>query len=86
MNTDKFFGEAGVFQQACELYQKRAFSQAVALHSASLGASRIAYCLGHCFAAVLRTRAMPITDEDLEAVAKRASSVDWREFVNGFRR
>jgi hypothetical protein len=85
VDTEQFFGEGAVFQQACQLYRARAFPQKIALHAVALHESRILYCLGWCFASALRSRQMAITDAELEGVARRASSTEyWQEFVDGF--
>ena len=57
------------------------------LFTDTLGESRIAFCLGYAFAQVLHQRGMPITDGDLEIIAKgKIITGKWPEFVNGFRR
>lgn len=83
--TSDYFGEGGVFSQACKKYRSRSLPLAVMAHASELGRSTIAYCLGYAFADALKDRSMTISDEDLIKIADgKISYGDPKEFLNGF--
>lgn len=86
MTIQRFFGEDGAFNEACEMYINHSLPMDLVIVSSTLGKSELAYRLGYCFGEALKRRGMVIADEGLNRVAKNKISYgDPQKFVEGFR-
>ena len=85
-NLERYFGIEGPWSEAFHMYKDHTLPLDVFEHAATLGDSRIAFCLGYAFATVLSHRGMRVTRDDLEQISFiKITSGDPSQFVNGFR-